>query len=173
MAKGIRKTMLSLILCFHLLLIKSLNVQAFITNNHYMSNPKNVKIYVPSNLTSYNVLTYTYKWSSYCDEIGMSSVSSEANANIYFRTLETVDNGAYAITNFSSDSKHLVIVYKLFYTTSASHRNETIVHEVGHCLGLNHCRESDNSISVMRQYGFNDKAYPLSDDKKGIRYIYK
>ena len=51
-------------------------------------------------------------------------------------------------------------------------RYETIVHEVGHCLGLSHCQYIKNSISVMREYGFNNKAYPLSDDIQGISYIY-
>ncbi|WP_425757484.1 matrixin family metalloprotease [Ihubacter sp. rT4E-8] len=43
---------------------------------------------------------------------------------------------------------------------------------MGHALGLDHCQTSKNSISVMRAVGFNDKAYPLSDDIAGIKKLY-
>ena len=46
------------------------------------------------------------------------------------------------------------------------------MHEVGHALGLSHTQASNNSISVMRETGFNGKAYPLSDDIAGISAIY-
>ena len=43
----------------------------------------------------------------------------------------------------------------------------------GHAVGLAHTQPSNNLISVMREFNFNGKAYPLSDDKKGIAAIYK
>lgn len=49
---------------------------------------------------------------------------------------------------------------------------ETAVHEFGHTIGLDHTQKSNESKSVMRAKGFNDKAYPLSDDKAGLNYIY-
>ena len=51
-------------------------------------------------------------------------------------------------------------------------KNETIVHEVGHALGLAHCASAYNSISVMRATGFNDVAAPLMYDGYSIAKLY-
>lgn len=55
---------------------------------------------------------------------------------------------------------------------STTKKKETIVHEVGHTLGLDHTQESNNSKAVMRALDFNDKAYLLQDDKDGIDSLY-
>lgn len=65
-----------------------------------------------------------------------------------------------------------IIYYKSFKSLSAANKRETVVHEVGHTIGLSHTQQRNNSISVMRDYRFNGKAYPLSDDKKGINAKY-
>ncbi len=65
-----------------------------------------------------------------------------------------------------------IIVYKKWHSLSDKHERETIVHEVGHALGLDHTQSSNDSISVMREFNFNDKDYPLADDKKGIAKKY-
>ena len=44
---------------------------------------------------------------------------------------------------------------------------------MGHALGLDHTKTINESISVMRALGFNNKAYPLNDDILGIRAKYK
>lgn len=56
--------------------------------------------------------------------------------------------------------------------SSPIERSETVVHEVGHALGLDHTQSANDSIAVMRQYDFNYKDYPLSDDKAGIAARY-
>lgn len=56
---------------------------------------------------------------------------------------------------------------------NSTKRKETAVHEVGHALGLAHTQKKNDSKSVMRQYGFNNKDKPLSDDYAGLNKIYK
>lgn len=77
-------------------------------------------------------------------------------------------------TYATSNGNGHIVVYKKWKEDLETYtlRKETIVHEVGHEAGLAHTQESNNNISVMRQYGFNNKAYPLSDDKAGISAKY-
>lgn len=42
----------------------------------------------------------------------------------------------------------------------------------GYTLSLSHTQSKNNSVSVMRALNFNQKAYPLADDKKGINAKY-
>ena len=136
-----------------------------------MSDPSNVKYMISTTVAMYSAdtMTYTKKWESKCSEIGFSVVNS--NENIYFYGDYNVNNGMYADTIARNDSA--VITYrKRFLELDSSQQRETIVHEVGHALGLDHCQSSKNSISVMRANGFNGKAYPLSDDIAGISALY-
>ncbi|SDX79990.1 hypothetical protein [Paenibacillus sp. CF384] len=50
---------------------------------------------------------------------------------------------------------------------------ETVTHEFGHVSALKHnSNTTEDSISIMRQYGFNDKTTPLSHDVSMIQYKY-
>lgn len=150
----------------------NIEANAYLTNGYVMSNPSNVKYKMSSYVGPYSSETVTYatKWASYCNEIGMSAVTS--GENIYFYGDFSVDNGTYATTYSHSDNYHTITYYKAFTQAASYERYETIVHEVGHALGLAHCQFEKESISVMRITGFNNKAYPLSDDKAGISSIY-
>ena len=75
------------------------------------------------------------------------------------------------MTHYGNNS-HTITFHASFQNKSNAQKQETIVHEVGHALGLAHCQSAKNTISVMRASGFNNKAYPLSDDYQGIGYIY-
>lgn len=50
---------------------------------------------------------------------------------------------------------------------------ETITHEFGHVATLKHNQDkSEDSKTIMRQYGFNDTGVPLSHDIEMIKYKY-
>lgn len=150
-----------------------LDANAYVKNGYALSNPGSVTYRVSTTVGPYisDTITYVQKWRDYCTEIGgMTQV--DANENIYFYGDLNVNNGNYAVCYHHSNDSHVITYYNLFATTESAYRYETIVHEVGHALGLAHCEAGKESSSVMRALDFNRKAYPLSDDIKGISAIY-
>lgn len=145
---------------------------AYVKNGQKLSNPQNVKYCIGSFAGAYatDIINYTKKWQDYCAEITVSQVTS--GQNIYFMAEPNVNNGNYAVCYHHSNDSHTITFYDTFANASTSEKRETIVHEVGHALGLSHCQAAKESISVMRALGFNNKAYPLSDDIAGISNIY-
>ncbi|WP_461202719.1 matrixin family metalloprotease [Enterococcus sp. N342-3-1-2] len=97
--------------------------------------------------------------------------SSSGKINIYQGVVNT-DNGTYGVCYYNTNSESDIRYYKAFINANTATRNETVVHEVGHAIGLSHTQEKNNSIAVMRALGFNNKAYPLSDDKSGMNKKY-
>jgi hypothetical protein len=148
---------------------------AYERNGAKFNNPKNITYFIGSGMDSYNVPTNVNKWSSYCPQVGFTRIAGSTLANIVFNK-STLSNGTYAICThvggFGAQRK-TIVVYAAFINASASIRNETLVHEVGHTLGLKHTQPENVAKSVMRASGFNGKAYPLSDDIAGIKAIYK
>lgn len=141
-------------------------------NGWILSDPKDIKFLLSNMVGPYsaNVMNYAPTWEDKCPEIEMSTNNS--TYQILFYADYTVDNGTYATTYHHNDNYHTITFYKAFTSTSDLYRNETIVHEVGHALGLAHCDVADNNVSVMRAEGVNGKAYPLADDMKGIAALY-
>ncbi len=169
-----KKLVLMLLTSVLIMNVISDKVSAYQFTGLKLSDPKHVKIYIASNVSSYNILTYAKKWDTYCSEIGISTTSASSSSNIAYHAAKTTDNGTYGVT-YPNGDQNVIIFYKSFFSsdTTDSQRYETIVHETGHALGLDHPSTStDQSKAVMRAYGFNGKAYPLSDDIAGISKLY-
>ncbi|EGO8312543.1 matrixin family metalloprotease [Enterococcus faecalis] len=97
--------------------------------------------------------------------------SSSGKINIYQGVVNT-DNGNYGVCYYNTTTQSDIRYYRAFINAGTSVRNETVVHEVGHAIGLSHTQSSNNAKAVMRALGFNNKAYPLSDDKAGMNKKY-
>lgn len=158
---------ISLTLCH-----SSIEVGAFQLNGWKLSKPTNVRCYVTSNTQGYISSIYSFAsiWSSYCKEVKFVSVGAQGNITIDGNL--GVDNGTYAVCKHNSNDSHTITLYYGYTTASSVEQHETIVHEVGHALGLAHCETVNNENSVMRALGFNNKPYPLSDDREGISHLY-
>jgi hypothetical protein len=143
--------------------------KAYVTNSKRIYNPTDGLYFytdfgsdnslVKSGITAWNV----------CPEIEFTEeVTLAGGTDIAIEYVDLDYNDSYG-TSYGSGN---IAIYKPWKSLSNTRKKETIVHEVGHELGLAHCQSSKESISVMRATGFNDKAYPLSDDKEGISYLY-
>ena len=148
-----------------------METNAYEFNDYKLDNPDDIRFSVSTIAMQFYPLFVNGldAWENYCSQIGVSNVSGN---NIYFYSETSVDNETYAVCRHYDDNTHRITVYKSFMELSAVNRNETIVHEIGHALGLAHCETSKNNVSVMRETGFNGKAYPLSDDIQGINALY-
>lgn len=134
-----------------------------------VTNPLDVGIYCSNETDASQIYTYAKKWNQ-CPEIYVHETNTVV-ATIH-ASVTSNDSGAYAITYSYSSDNHSIVFYHAWQIASESVQNETIVHEVGHALGLAHTQPINDENSVMREYGFNNKAYPLSDDKEGIAALY-
>ena len=162
------------VLCIVLVVVLVSPVNAYVFTGRKQPDPANVKFSVSNTISQYvyRIITYAETWETYCDPIGIG-MTSVGDENIYVYGEISVDSGSYAITAYNGTGSYSVItIYKPFVSLTVSEQNETIVHEFGHALGLDHCQESAVSISVMRRLGFNGYAHPLSDDITGILALY-
>lgn len=151
-------------------MISVTNIQAYVKNEYKVVTPSKVKVNILSSASAYSSTINSYSAWSYSGS-PIKFTRSAASPDITLG-VENVDKDAYAVTYHVSSRASNVVFYKLFIQASTSVKKETVVHEIGHCLGLAHTQSSNNSKSVMRKTGFNGKAYPLSDDKSGIKAIY-
>lgn len=140
-------------------------------SNAYVFNSQNVGYdcyyNIDANAQQYSSnLHYATQWNFSGSRVYVSYRAGYGN-NI-LQSFEDTDRGAYGISYYGNSTYTHIIYYRAFKNYSDEVKNETVVHEVGHALGLSHTQPENNSKSVMRETGFNYKAYPLSDDKAVI-----
>lgn len=151
-------------------LINISNINAFQFWRTGVVNPKNVTIYNMSSTSGYSAISYYSKWTS--AGIKFATFNNGLSSDIVSSSVNTA-NEAYAVTTYKSVGKFTIVYYRPFIQASLAIQQETVVHEVGHALGLGHTQSGNDSKAVMRALGFNYKAYPLSDDIAGIKSFYK
>ncbi|MED3655155.1 matrixin family metalloprotease [Heyndrickxia sporothermodurans] len=165
-----------LIICLPIILSNNVANAYVISDWKKQSRPKGLLYNIHSSVSDAGFSSYAsngakaWNASSKIEFVGTSS--QPGLSDVYF-TFSNVTTDDYATAYGSKSSSQVRITFwKDFKGLSATRKTETAVHEVGHALGLDHTQKANNSISVMRKTGFNDKKTPLSDDWAGINKIY-
>ena len=149
---------------------------AYVATGYKFDEPRHIYYFLASSASTYKtILNNTVPtWNVYTS-VNITKTSSETKANIklYY---DGANGNSYATTNRTDRNHYQIYFHKPFSNLSDLKKKETILHEVGHALGLDHTQVENYSRSIMwdGQNGthFHNVAYPLADDTNGIKNIY-
>lgn len=147
--------------------------EAYVLNSKEFSNPKDAFYWIDPTFDSYSlggeVRQGILAWNALPEIEFTKKVPTASGVEASVEYLDKYNGDTYGVSLGSG----LITIYKKWRVElDTTQRIETIVHEVGHEAGLAHTQTANNSISIMRQFGFNNKTVPLSDDKAGIAKKY-
>lgn len=108
-------------------------------------------------------------WNS-APKININTEVTLLGAQVKIQYTDSYNGSIYG--SYSPSTKFVTLFKKWRLDLNKTRRIETVIHEVGHVLGLDHTQTANDSISVMRQYNFNDKTYILDDDFLAIHALY-
>lgn len=148
--------------------------QAYNFNGFVLSNPTNISYSISSTVGGYisGMSNFVEIWSGFCSEVSFAQQAWTGTENIGIYGNLNLSNGTYAICAHANNNRHVITLFNDYTQATSVEQHETIVHEVGHALGSAHCQPAQESKSVMRANDFNNKPYPLSDDRAGISALY-
>ena len=168
----IRKVLVVFFMSSLLTFCFSESIYAYQFNSYVLSNPDNIQYSINASVGPFitDIGNFVEIWAGFCPETHFTDVSYGGQI-VICGDLNT-STGYYAVCYHQNNDSHTITIYQLYTSLDSVEQHETIVHEVGHALGLAHCQAIYNSVSVMRANGFNDVPHPLSDDIAGIATLY-
>lgn len=164
-----KKLISVLLLLFLSLVINLEQTEAYVLNNQYTPMTATYR-----NLSSGTAYTHNLNRATAWNYSGAKVFVTQADIGYinFYQGVVNTDNGTYGICFYNNSSQSDIRYYRAWITAGSLIRNEVVVHEVGHAIGLSHTQTANNLNAVMRATGFNNKAYPLSDDKAGMNAKY-
>ncbi|EAD6937667.1 matrixin family metalloprotease [Listeria monocytogenes] len=162
------------VLTCSIFLISTTGVQAYVLSSNKLSHPKKAYYWVDPDFKKYanartHVLRGPLAWNPTSEIQFTKEVSVIGGADVKMEYIDKYNGDTYAVHKGNGN----ITFYKKWRVELTNmQRKETAAHEVGHALGLKHTQSKNNKNSLMRQFGFNNKDWALSDDKAGIAKKY-
>lgn len=135
--------------------------------------PNNIKVYYYSSISGYSEKSAYTSWNYAGSPLGFSTTTVRTSGHLRLYYSGSTVKKYIAISVPINNQISSIEFTAKWRALNNIRRRETVVHEVGHSLGMNHVPPSLNKASVMRAVDFNDKPYPLTYDKIPLMHAIK